>query len=204
MTSEINPGEELSRLLRSWWVIALSMILFGAAGYLFHTLQPPIYEASAEYNVWLDFNYLTTDREFTEYDEDLSINVVGNAYVSPVVLEKVTAEALKQGWIQAKNELILNYKLERKHESWELRYLSTDPQLAMSLVNFWAKAGYDHLIELEKAQAIPAYVRFSEPSQAVLPAKPVRYGRNNLILAGMLVGMVAGIFLSGWTAQKKK
>lgn len=204
MTSEINPGEELSQLLRSWWVIVLSMLLFGAAGYLFHTLRPPTYEAAATYNVWLDFNYLTTDREFTEYDEDLSINAVGNAYVSPVVLQTVTTEALKQGWIQAENELILNYKLERKHESWELRYVSTDPRLAMNLVNFWAITGYDHLTELEKAQAIPTYVRFSEPTLAVLPAIPVRYGRNNLILAGMLVGMVGGILLSGWMARKKK
>ena len=204
MTSEIDPGEVLSRLLRSWWVIVLCMLLLGAAGYLFHTLRPPVYEATATFNVWLDFNDLTTDREFTEYDEDLSINAVGNAYVSPVVLEKVIAEALKQGWIQAENELILNYKLERKHENWELRYLSTDPQLAMDVVNFWAASGYAHLNELEKAQALPAYVRFSEPVRAVLPAAPVCYGRNNLILAGMLVGMVGGIFLSGWTARKKK
>ena len=204
MTSEIDPGEVLSHLLRSWWVIVLCMLLLGAAGYLFHTLRPPVYEATATFNVWLDFNDLTTDREFTEYDEDLSINAVGNAYVSPAVLEKVIAEALKQGWIQAENELILNYKLERKHESWELRYLSTNPQLAMDVVNFWAASGYAHLSELEQAQAIPAYVRFSEPTRAVLPAAPVRYGRNNLILAGMLVGMVGGIFLSGWTARKKK
>jgi len=73
MTSEIDPGEVLNRLLRSWWVIVLCMLLLGAAGYLFHTLRPPVYEATATFNVWLDFNDLTTDREFTEYDEDLSI-----------------------------------------------------------------------------------------------------------------------------------
>lgn len=204
MMTEINPAEELGRVLRLWWVIALSMILFGAVGYLVHTLRPPIYEATATYNVWLDFNYLKTDREFTEYDEDLSINAVGNDYVAPAVLQQVTAEALKQGWIKADYELLLHYRLERNHSGWELRYQSTDPQLAMNLVNYWTTVGYQDLLALEKTETIPTYVRFSEPTLAVLPIKPVRYERNNMVLAGSLVGMVTGIFLSGWLARKKK
>lgn len=204
MITELNPAEELGRVLRLWWVIALSMIVFGAVGYLIHTLRPPVYEATATFNVWLDFNYLKTDREFTEYDEDLSINAVGNAYVSPAVLQQVTAEALKKGWIKTDYDLILNYRLERKHEGWDLRYQSTDPGLAMDLVNYWAAVGYQYQVEQAKAETYPTYVRFSQPTLAVLPVKPVRYGRNNMVLAGALFGLVAGIFLSGWLARKKE
>lgn len=201
--SEINPDEQLGRLLRSWWIIALSMLVFGAAGYLFHALRPPLYEATSTYNIWLDFNYLKTVREFTEYDEDLSINAVGNSYVSPAVLQPVIDEALKQGWMKNAGELYTNYRLERKHSDWELRYRSTDPQIAMDMVNYWIRMGYQNLLEMQKNEKIPAYVRFSEPTAAVLPAAPVRYGRNNLILAGALLGLVIGTLFSGWLSRKQ-
>lgn len=204
MTNEINPGDQVGRLLRSWWVIVLSMVIFGAAGYLFHMLRAPLYEATVTYNVWLDFNYLKTDREFTEYDEDLSINAVGNSYLAPAVIDQVTNEALKQGWIKNANEILLNYRIERKHAGWELRYQDTNPQIAMDVVNYWAKAGYQFLTGLENSVTIPAYVRFSEPTLAVLPANPIRFGRNNLILAGALFGLVIGVFLSAWLSRKGK
>lgn len=204
MTTEINPGEQIRRLLKSWWIIAICMLVCGMAGYVVHTLRPPLYEAKATFNVWLDFNFLKTDREFTEYDEDLSINTVGDSYVMPAVIQHVTDEALKRGWIKAPNEIFLNYRLERKHSGWELRYLSTNPQIAMDMTNYWATAGYQYQMELENSAAIPAYVRFSEPTLAVLPSQPVRYGRNNLILAGALIGLVIGILLSGRLSRKEK
>jgi uncharacterized protein involved in exopolysaccharide biosynthesis len=202
--SELNPGEQFVRLLRSWWIIVISMVICGAMGYLFHTLRPPVYEATTSFNVWLDFNFLTTTREFTEYDEDLSLNAIGNSYIAPAVLQQVVDEALKQGWIKAANELELNYRLERKHVSWELRYQSTDPQTAMDVANYWANTGYQYVLEQQDTEVFPPYVRFSEPSLAVLPAQPVRYGRNNLILAGALFGLVVGIFLSTWLTGKKQ
>lgn len=204
MTSEINPGEQIRRLLRSWWIVVICMLVFGMAGYVIHTLRPALYESKATFNVWLDFNFLKTDREFTEYDEDLSINSVGDSYVAPDIIQQVTDEALKQGWIQAPNEIFLNYRLERKHSGWELRYLSTNPQTAMDLTNFWATTAYRYLVDLEKTEAIPAYVRFSEPTLAVLPTQPVRYGRNDLVLAGSLIGLVIGILLSGFLSRKGK
>jgi hypothetical protein len=204
MMPELNPGEQLRRLLRSWWIIALCMVVFGAVGYLVHTFRQPVYEATARYEVWIDFNYLKTTREFTEYNEDLSINAVGNSYVAPAVIQQVTDEAMKQAWMKAANELFLNYRLERKHSTWELRYKSANPQVAMSMVNYWVQAGYQHLLELQKTEKIPTYVRFSEPTLAVLPAAPVRFGRNNFVLAGALFGLVVGIFLSGGLSGKKK
>lgn len=204
MTSEINPGEQIHRLLRSWWIIAICMIACGGIGYGIHTLRPPRYEAKATFNVWLDFNYLKTDREFTEYDEDLTINAVGDAYVAPAVIQQVMDEAMKQGWIQAPNEIFLNYRLERGHSGWELRYQSANPQTAMDLTNYWATTGYQSLLELEKSAAIPTYARFSAPTLAVLPDRPVRYGRNNLVLAGALIGLVIGILVSGQLSRKEK
>lgn len=203
-TSELNPGEQINRLLRSWWVIVVSMLVCGAAGYLVHSLRPPIYEATTTFNVWLDFNYLKTDREFTEYDEDLSINTVGDSYVSPKVLQQVTDEGLKQGWIQSPDEVYLNYRLERNHSGWELRFQSTDPENAMKMANYWATVGYQYLLDLENSGTFPTYVRFSEPVMAILPTRPVRFGLNNLILAGSMLGLVAGILLSGWMTRKGK
>ncbi len=201
---ELNPGEDIERLLRSWWIIVISMLIFGAAGYLFHALRPPVYEATTSFEVWLDFNYLTTTREFTEYDEDLSINAVGNSYVDAVVLQKVTDQALNQGWIRNANELIVNYRLERKHDNWVLRYESGDPQIAMDVVNYWATTAYQVLLEREKSGYVPAYVRFSEPTQAVLPTEPVHYGRNNLVLGGAMLGLAIGMLASVWLPGKKK
>lgn len=201
---EFHPGDYLNRLLRSWWIIVVSMLVFGAAGYVFFILRSPIYEATSHYEVWLDFNYLKVDREFTQYDEDLSINAAGNVYFSKQIVAQVIDESLKQGWIQSANELYQNSRLERKHSSWELRYQNTDPQKAVSMINYWVTVGYADMLEQQESGEIPAYVRFSEPVLAVQPAAPVRYGRNNLILAGALCGLVAGIFLSSWVAGKKK
>jgi hypothetical protein len=42
----------------------------------------------------------------------------------------------------------------------------------------------------------PDYVVFQPPTQALLPQQPVLYGRNNLVLAGALIGFIAGIIIS--------
>jgi hypothetical protein len=50
----------------------------------------------------------------------------------------------------------------------------------------------------------PTYVIFQSPSQALIPQQPVLYGRNNLILAGTLIGFIAGIITSTLLSRAPK
>jgi hypothetical protein len=50
----------------------------------------------------------------------------------------------------------------------------------------------------------PEYVIFQPPSPALLPQQPVLYGRSNLIIAGALIGLIVGIFLSTSISRSPK
>jgi hypothetical protein len=47
-------------------------------------------------------------------------------------------------------------------------------------------------------------VIFQPPRLALLPQQPVLYGRNNLILAGALIGFMIGILLSSQLIRRLK
>jgi uncharacterized protein involved in exopolysaccharide biosynthesis len=198
-STEFSPYEYFLRVIAYWWVVLLATILGGAFGFIFFELHPSVYEATATYFVTLDLNRFSTlgvRQDLIQYNEDMALNTTEGALLSTEVLNDVVTQAKGLGQSLTTRDLINNYTIERKHDIWELRYRSQDPAAAQAIVNAWAQSGYKAMLSWQASGKAPDYVVFQPPTQALLPQQPVLYGRNNLVLAGALISLIAGIIIS--------
>ncbi len=196
---EFNPYKYFMNLLRYWWVVFLAALLGGVVGFIFFQFHPPIYEATATYLVTIDqtqFPFQGVREDLIQYNEDLAINTTGGILLSTPVLNQVVDQLKAAGKTITTTELLQNYTIERKQETWELRYRSQVPLDAQAVVNAWAQVGYQALLANQASGKVPKFVIFQPPSQASIPTEPVVYGLNKLILAGALIGLVMGIIIS--------
>jgi len=206
-SSEFSPYEYFSRILSYWWVVLLATLIGGAFGFLFFELHPPVYEATASYFVTLDMNNFPTlgvREDLIQYNEDMALNTTEGALLSTEVLNQVVSQTSGKGINLAVRDLLSNYTIERKHDIWELRYRNQDPARAQSIASIWAQLGYEEMLSWQASGKAPGYVIFQPPSQVETPQRPVVYGRNNLVLAGALIGFVIGIILSAVISQSSR
>jgi uncharacterized protein involved in exopolysaccharide biosynthesis len=208
MTSnEFSPHEYFSRLINFWWLVLLATFIGGALGFVFFHLHPPVYEATATYFVTLDLNRFPTlgvREDLIQYNEDMALGTTEGALSSTEVLNNVILQVKNMGQSLTVNDLLKNSTIERKHDIWELRYRSQDPSVAQSIVNTWAQLGYQAMLSWQATGKAPDYVIFQSPTLALIPQQPVLYGRNNLILAGALIGFIAGIIISSTLSPASK
>jgi hypothetical protein len=206
-SNEFSPYEYFERLMSLWWLVLLAIILGGTLGFIFYHLHPPVYEATATYFVTIDLNRFPIQgvrEDLIQYNEDMAINTTQGALLSPEVLNSVILQLTTSGKSLTAKDLLQNSSIERKHDIWELRYRSTVPLDAQVIVNTWAQIGYQGMLSWQASGKAPEFVIFQPPSQALLPQTPVFYGRNNLILAGALIGLIAGIIISTWLSHAPK
>jgi hypothetical protein len=173
--------------------------LGGIFGFIFYHLHQPVYEATATYFVTIDLNRFPPlgDREdLIQYNEDLALGTTEGALFSSDVLNRVVVQAQDLGQSLTERDLIDNSTIERKHDIWELRYRNQDPAIAQVIVNAWAQTGYQAMLSWQSSGKAPDYVVFQPPTPATLPEQPILYGRNNLVLAGALIGFICGIIIS--------
>jgi uncharacterized protein involved in exopolysaccharide biosynthesis len=200
MTSnEFSPYEYFSRVMSFWWLVLLLTILGGTLGFIYFHLHPPVYEATSTFFVTLDFNRFPTlgvREDLIQYNEDMALSSTEGALLSTEVLNNVIIQLKNLGISLTVKDLLQNSTIERKHDIWELRYRSQDPSVAQAIVNTWAQIGYQAMLSWQASGKSPDYVIFQSPTQALIPQQPVLYGRNNLILAGALIGFIAGIIIS--------
>ena len=124
-----------------------------------------------------------------------------------------TAAQLANIWAEiASNRLEEAYQHALKKESLERYAISLSDCLQMSVASGPVLATCQ-VISVEELQEMIAQLNdkilaekqasynifpgllFGEVTQAVVPQKPVRYGRGSIVLAGMSIGLIAGIFL---------
>lgn len=198
-SSEFSAFLFINRTLKLWWLVFLAALVGGALGFVFFYLHPPVYEATATYFVTLDLDRFPMQGlkpELIQYNEDMAVNTTEGALISDKVIKEVLSQVQSAGISLSYADLIQNYTIERKHDLWELRYRSHTPPEAQMVVNTWAQIGYQEMLVWQASGLAPAYVIFQPPSQALIPTQPVLYGRNNLMLAGALIGFIVGIILS--------
>jgi uncharacterized protein involved in exopolysaccharide biosynthesis len=200
MTSnEFSPYEYFSRVMSFWWLVLLLTILGGTLGFVFFHLHPPVYEATSTFFITLDLNRfpsLGVREDLIQYNEDMALGTTEGALLSTEVLNNVIIQLKNLGISLTVKDLLQNSTIERKHDIWELRYRSQDPSVAQAIVNTWAQIGYQAMLSWQASGKSPDYVIFQSPTLALIPQQPVLYGRNNLILAGALIGFIAGIIIS--------
>jgi hypothetical protein len=158
-----------------------------------------VYEATATYFVTIDltrFPLQGVKEDLIQYNEDMALGTTEGALLSPEVINNVIIQAKTFGKSLTATDLLQNSTIERKHDIWELRYRSEEPLEAQTIVNSWAQIGYQAMLSWQASGKTPDYVIFQPPSQALTPQQPVLYGRNNLVLAGALIGFITGIIIS--------
>jgi len=191
-------------MIRLWWVIALSTFVGGSLGYLFHTLRPPLYEATATYVVTIDLDRFPIQdirEDMLQYNEDLALNTTKAILLSPEVQQVVLTELESQGISLTSSDLLKDHTIERKHDLWELRYRHEDPSIAHQVANTWADAGYTAMLAWQQAGKAPPYLVFNPPNPAEAPQEPVLFDRNRVMFAGAVIGFILGIVISGQISQ---
>jgi hypothetical protein len=122
----------------------------GGVGWVFHRLQPPVYEARAVLTVMIDY---TQTAPLTEYDQDHTIGIVkSNVVLSKDVLDRDELMEAQQRHIPVETGLSTSARsfLERKHSILELIVRQSNPQAAAALANLWAELAYETLVEAQR------------------------------------------------------
>lgn len=201
-SEEFEPFEHFSRVITLWWVLVLCAVLGGATGYIIHLFKAPVYEAQAVFMASIDFNKVDfmhppaptpPPYQLTQYDEDISLVVVESSLRQ--VEPQVAAFAQQNGWPIDVAILQGISTIEREHGNWYLRFRDSDPAVAQKVVNYWAQTGLMDLQEKQKANKLPAYIFFDLVQRAELPKSPTYFQTNSLVLAGIVIGLIAGLLL---------
>jgi hypothetical protein len=190
------------RLLNLWWVTLLTTLAGVVCGYIFISSHPPIYEGTAVFPVNLDMEK-GQKILLTEYDKDLALSNVLNGITYPDVMNAVVSQANEMGISLTMEYLRYHHAIERRFESWEVRFRSPDPQTAQIVTNLWAHLAYERIRSLQENGRIPSYVLFNPPTLSELPTEPVRYPRTHPIVAGAVLGLISGIMLIEAIAKLK-
>ena len=137
-----TPLETVQLLLKRWWLLVLFMLLGAGAGWLFHSLQAPVYEAKAIFAASIDFS---NTGELSELQEDMIIVLIGDVIKSTPVMEELIAEAEEDGIVIDPVRFEESKFLERSNNHWVLIVRDADPEKAARLVNLWADTALAHL-----------------------------------------------------------
>jgi hypothetical protein len=192
--NELDPMQIINKTIQWWWIIAVAIFVGGALGFVFSTLQKPVYEATARFYVTVDISKYGL-RDITERDEDLALASVENALWSTEVIQAITQESRQQNLNVNMATLVQDASTERGNAYWYLRYRNTNPVIAQKFVNLWAQKGYEAVLAGLANHTLVDYVKFNPPILASLPTTPVEYGRNKLMMAGAFLGLIAGVTL---------
>lgn len=149
---ELDFLKQYRRFVHYWWLLVLVMVSGGIAGWVFHRLKPPVYEAIAPIQITVDFNQTGN---ITPYNLDQAVGVVKAIYYSEAVLQQVVREAQIAGIPINVDHLLDSVTLERMGETWNLRVRQVNAHNAALLAELWRKAGFSALQEAH-AHAVSA------------------------------------------------
>ena len=208
MQDTFDPIKTYKHLLGRWWFIIITAFICGLLAYGLSFLMPEKYQAEAIFNASIDFTEVNFENlqnnngdplTFTQYDEDLALQVVQRMLLATKNDAFQYAQSLDPGLdIGTFNN---NYQIRRYHALWYLRYRHQDPQTAQAIVNFWAEEGWEALQSAQEEGSAEEFVILDLVSLAALPNTPIYQNRNNMILAGTTIGFLAGVILVDFTIR---
>lgn len=202
MRDEFDPVKTFNNFVKSWWKIVVIAFIGGFLGLAFSFILQPTYQAEAIFNSSIDFteiNYENLVGEYdgparwTQYDEDLALQVVQRVLLGE--LADAYAFALTLDPTLEIQTFQKDKQIERYHALWFLRYRHEDPQVAQEIVNFWAVKSLDALHEAQALEMAETFVMVDLISKAALPGVPTYHNRNTLVLAGTMIGFLAGVIM---------
>jgi uncharacterized protein involved in exopolysaccharide biosynthesis len=204
MDQEFIALDEFKKILKVWWLVAIAIIVGGAAGFLFRYIIPPSYESKAVFHVSVDFTNTELNKPESAaariYDEDQAMQAVQVAFIE--TMPQVVAYARSQSIKLDDAGFAQNSSIERMLALWEIRYRDRDPVVAQKFVDQWAVLSLKTLDQKKLSGALKPYLSYELVSKASLPTKPSYFQTNTLVLAGGLIGLVVGIGLTSLPGLK--
>ena len=153
---EFYPRASLERAFQRWWVIVLLTSLGGIAGWAFHFLRPPVYEATAYMTVTMDFQKV----RISQREQDYAFTAAGGIGNSTDVRNQIIAEAQAKGFPIDPDQLSEQMFLERKQSVWEFHIRNRDPDTSAELADLWAQKAFEalnvdlgHAVKADQIQA---------------------------------------------------
>ena len=140
--TNFSPGESLTKSIHYWWIIVILMILGSIGGDIIFRLNPPIYEATAQLEISIDF---TRTGRLTELERDQAILTVIYHINSKQVLDEVAARADAEDIHFETGKFIELTANERKSNIWFLRVRHQNPSSAARLADIWAEVSIQRL-----------------------------------------------------------
>lgn len=208
-TSTVNIHKSITNLLNNWWKITLFAMIFGLLGLGLSYIQAPKYEAEAIFSATIDyrdinFENLVDERqqplEFTQYEVDLALSAVQRSLLKTQDEALVYAQTLDQ--TLTADQFESDSLIERMHDRWYLRFRHEDPEVARKVVNTWVDLSLEQLAQDQADELVEPYVINDLIAEAELPSKPDYQNRNYLILAGIVIGFVVGVWVVDFNTQK--
>jgi len=202
MRDVIDPVSSFNNLLKSWWKILAIAVLGGLIGLLVSFVIPPKYEAEAIFHASIDFtqiNYKNMVGEYgdplvwTQYEEDLALQAVKRVILKRTKWAFEYAQSLDPDITG--EEFQDSTQIQRYLAKWYLRFRHEDPQVAQSIVNFWAEEAIEELHTAQEAGVLESFVIVDLTSLADLPSREIYHNRNILVLAGTIAGFLIGILV---------
>jgi len=200
MRDELDPVKTFNHLARNWWKIVIIAVICGLLGLAISFILPSKYEAEAVFHASIDFTQINFKRlvgqygepiKWTQYEEDLALQVVERVMKKKLVDTFFYAETLDPNLdIETFRK---DYKISRYLGQWYFRYRHQDPEIAQKIVNFWSENGYELLEVAKEIGVAESFVIIDFVSKAELPQSPVYNNRGTLVLAGTMIGFIAGI-----------
>ena len=208
MSDTFNLQDTLSHWLKNWWKIVLSAILFGALGLGTSFILEPKYEAEVIFDTAIDQDQLDFTGMIDQFNDPLTLS----QYDVDLILDSVYASLLQvksQAFDDARDldpdlnriDFEGDVLIERHHYNWFLRFRHPNPEVAQSVVNFWAKASLAQLEESQASGQIAPYLSVEISALADVPDKPIYHSRLNLTIAGAVIGFALGLLVVDFTGR---
>ena len=151
-----DAGFLFNRLLRGWWLLALGMLLGGAAGWGFSQVQPPVYEAVAFFQVGADESALLERFGLASPDEldfqkvNTLLQPVEDLFFAPDIRAQVLAELAAAGIPPEDGELDdQTFILDRRGPTWLVTVRDRDPDRAVRTADIWLETVANRLEEFQ-------------------------------------------------------
>ena len=154
--NDLDAGFLFNRLLRGWWLLALGMLLGGAAGWGFSQLQPPVYEAVAFFQVEADESALLERFGLASPDEldfqkiNTLLQPVEDLFFAPDVRQQVMAGLAAAGIPPEDGNLDeQTFILDRRGSTWLVTVRDRDPDRAVRTADIWLETVANRLEEFQ-------------------------------------------------------
>ncbi len=143
MEQNISIEFVFKRLMRDWWILALTGVIGAGIGWLIFINKTPQYQAEGFISIGIDF---TRTGQLTDIEEDQMIGITGDILNSPglilTIVEKAKAEQIQIDEAGIKNIT----KSERRQNQWVLIVRHGNPSTAEAIARIWTEEGYQALI----------------------------------------------------------